>query len=44
MVDFCALNKIKPEITKIPMNGIDQAWEQVVAKKARCRFVIDMNA
>jgi uncharacterized zinc-type alcohol dehydrogenase-like protein len=44
MVDFCALNKIKPEITKIPMNGIDQAWEQVVAKKARYRFVIDMNA
>ena len=44
MVDFCALNKIKPEITKIPMNGIDQAWEQVAAKKAGYRFVIDMNA
>jgi uncharacterized zinc-type alcohol dehydrogenase-like protein len=44
MVDFCALNKIKLEITKIPMNGIDQAWEQAVAKKARYRFVIDMNA
>lgn len=44
MIDFCALHSIKPEITKIPMTGIDEAWEQVVAKKARYRFVIDMNA
>lgn len=44
MIDFCALHKIKPEVTKIPMTGIDEAWEQVVAKKARYRFVIDMNA
>jgi uncharacterized zinc-type alcohol dehydrogenase-like protein len=44
MIDFCALHKIKPEITKIPMSGIDQAWEQVVSKKARYRFVVDMGA
>lgn len=44
MVDFCALHQIKPEITKIAMSGIDDAWEQVVSKKARYRFVIDMNA
>jgi uncharacterized zinc-type alcohol dehydrogenase-like protein len=44
MVDFCALNKIKPEVTKIPMNGIDDAWKKVVAKQARYRFVIDTNA
>jgi alcohol dehydrogenase (NADP+) len=25
MIDFCALNKIKPELTKISMNGIDDA-------------------
>lgn len=42
MVDFCALNKIKPEITRIPMNGIDDAWRKVVGKQARYRFVIDM--
>jgi uncharacterized zinc-type alcohol dehydrogenase-like protein len=44
MIDFCALHKIKPEITKIPMSGIDDAWSKVVAKQARYRFVLDMNA
>src|SRR5829696_879197 len=43
MIDFCALNKIKPEITKISMNGIDDAWKKVVAKQARYRFVLDMG-
>lgn len=43
MVDFCALNNIKPEIQKIPMTGIDGAWAKVVDKKARYRFVIDMT-
>jgi alcohol dehydrogenase (NADP+) len=42
MVDFCALNKIKPEITRISMNGIDGTWGKVVDKQARYRFVIDM--
>lgn len=44
MIDFCALNKIKPEITKIPMNGIDDAWTKVFEKKARYRFVMEMKA
>ncbi|MEP7213636.1 MAG: NAD(P)-dependent alcohol dehydrogenase [Acidobacteriota bacterium] len=44
MIDFCALNKIKPEITKIPMNGIDDAWTKVFEKKARYRYVIDTKA
>jgi uncharacterized zinc-type alcohol dehydrogenase-like protein len=44
MIDFCALNKIKPEITKIPMNGIDDAWTKVFEKKARYRYVMDMKA
>jgi uncharacterized zinc-type alcohol dehydrogenase-like protein len=44
MVHFCALNKIKPEITKISMNGINDSWSQVLAKQARYRFVIDMKA
>ena len=44
MIDFCARNKIVPEITKIPMSGIDAAWEKVIAKQARYRFVIDLGA
>ena len=43
-VDFCALHRIQPEITKIEMNGIDDAWTKVVAKQARYRYVIDMGA
>ena len=43
MVDFCALNKIRPEITRISMNGVDDAWKKVVDKQVRYRFVIDMG-
>lgn len=43
MLNFCALHNIKPEITKISMNGIDDAWKQVVDKKARYRYVIDFS-
>ncbi|WP_233595803.1 MULTISPECIES: NAD(P)-dependent alcohol dehydrogenase [Corallococcus] len=44
LVNFCALQKIKPEVTKIALTGIDEAWSKVVAKRARYRFVVDMNA
>jgi uncharacterized zinc-type alcohol dehydrogenase-like protein len=44
MIDFCAPNNIRPEVQKIPMSGIDEAWVKVVAKKARYRFVVDVNA
>jgi uncharacterized zinc-type alcohol dehydrogenase-like protein len=43
LVDFCALHGIQPEITKIAMSGIDDAWKKVVDKQARYRFVIDME-
>ena len=43
MVDFCGLNNIRPEITKISMKGIDEAWSNVVNKKVRYRYVIDVN-
>jgi hypothetical protein len=43
MLDFCAVQGIKPQITKIPMGGINDAWSRVVAKQARFRFVMDMN-
>ena len=35
LVDFCALHKIRPEITKISMNEISDAWVKVVDKKVR---------
>jgi alcohol dehydrogenase (NADP+) len=44
MVNFCALNKIRPEITKVSMNVIDDAWKKVFDKQARYRFVIDMGS
>jgi uncharacterized zinc-type alcohol dehydrogenase-like protein len=44
LIDFCAQHGIRPEITKIAMSEIDDAWEKVVAKKVRYRFVMDMNA
>jgi uncharacterized zinc-type alcohol dehydrogenase-like protein len=43
MLEFCAARKIKPQITRIPMGGINDAWSRVVAKQARYRFVVDMN-
>ena len=43
MLEFCAMQKIKPQITKIPMNGINDAWSKVIAKKARYRFVMEMD-
>jgi alcohol dehydrogenase (NADP+) len=44
MLTFCALNKIRPQIQKISMTGIDGAWTSVFDKKARYRHVIDMKA
>lgn len=44
MINFCALNNIKPEIIKIPMNGINDAWKKVFDKKARYRYVLDVQA
>ena len=44
LVDFCALHRTQPEITKIAMSGIDDAWRKVVEKQARYRYVIDMGA
>ena len=43
MVNFCAQNEIKPEIQKISMMGVDDAWTKVVDKRARYRFVIELN-
>ncbi|MEN0059712.1 MAG: NAD(P)-dependent alcohol dehydrogenase [Bdellovibrio sp.] len=44
LVDFCALHKIKPEIKKVSMSEISEAWDKVVDKKVRYRYVVDMKA
>lgn len=41
VVHYCADNGIKPEIEIIKANQINEAWEKVVNKEARYRYVID---
>jgi uncharacterized zinc-type alcohol dehydrogenase-like protein len=43
-VDFCDLHKIAPDVKLIRMAQINQVWADVVAKKARYRYVIDVKA
>ena len=41
VVDYCADNKVLPKIQIINAAQINEAWENVVNKKARYRYVID---
>ncbi|WP_254411208.1 NAD(P)-dependent alcohol dehydrogenase [Dyadobacter diqingensis] len=41
VIDYCAKNKIYPQVQIIKAEEINDAWQQVVDKKARYRFVID---
>ena len=41
VIDYCARNGIAPEVQIIEARQIPQAWRDVVAKKARFRYVID---
>jgi len=41
VVDYCADNGIRPQIQVIKAEQINEAWENVVNKKARYRYVID---
>ncbi|WP_096013544.1 NAD(P)-dependent alcohol dehydrogenase [Campylobacter lanienae] len=41
MAEFCAKAGVRPNIVKITGEQINQAWRDVVAKRARYRFVID---
>ncbi|MCG9698343.1 NAD(P)-dependent alcohol dehydrogenase [Shewanella sp. Isolate11] len=43
MVDYCAENKVLPKIQKITAVQINDAWESVVNKEARYRYVIDAS-
>ncbi|MEN8820091.1 MAG: NAD(P)-dependent alcohol dehydrogenase [Abyssibacter sp.] len=41
VVDYCVSEGLRPEIQIIKAADINKAWEQVVRKQARYRFVID---
>lgn len=41
VIHYCADNGVKPEIQIIKAEQINEAWEKVVNKKARYRYVID---
>ena len=41
VVNYCANNKILPKIQIIKAEQVNEAWENVVNKKARYRYVID---
>jgi alcohol dehydrogenase (NADP+) len=41
VINYCAQNKILPEIQIIPASQINEAWDKVVNKEARYRYVID---
>ncbi|MBB2148625.1 alcohol dehydrogenase catalytic domain-containing protein [Pedobacter sp. LMG 31462] len=43
MINFCALNKITPEIVKVPMTRVNDAWKDVFERKARYRYVLDLQ-
>ena len=41
VMDYCAKHKIYPQIQIIKATEINDAWEKVVNKEARYRYVID---
>ena len=43
VMDLCAENKIYPQIQVIKASEINEAWEKVVNKEARYRYVIDVS-
>jgi len=43
VMDYCALNKIYPQIQIIKASEINDAWDKVVNKQARYRYVIDAS-
>lgn len=41
VVNYCAQNKIHPQIDIIDAGEVNKAWENVLNKEARYRYVID---
>lgn len=42
MIDYCASKGIAAEVEVIPITEVNAAWDRVVSKDVRYRFVIDM--
>lgn len=42
VMDYCSENKIYPQIQVIKAEEVNEAWEKVVNKEARYRYVIDV--
>lgn len=43
LMDYCAANKIYPQVQLINADEINGAWEKIVDKRARYRYVIDAS-
>jgi alcohol dehydrogenase (NADP+) len=43
VVDYCANNKISPQIQVIKAQDVNDAWSKVLNKEARYRYVIDAS-
>lgn len=43
VIDYCAENKIYPQIQVIKAEEVNQAWDKVINKEARYRYVIDAS-
>ena len=41
VLDFCAENGIAPDIEIIPIDQVNEAFDKVVGKEVRFRYVID---
>jgi alcohol dehydrogenase (NADP+)/uncharacterized zinc-type alcohol dehydrogenase-like protein len=41
VMDYCAKNKLYPQIQIVKATEINDAWEKVLNKEARYRYVID---
>jgi alcohol dehydrogenase (NADP+) len=44
VIDFCDLHGIAPEYKLLKMADLNQTWEDVIAKRARYRYVLDVKA
>lgn len=43
LLEYCAANKIYPEVQVIKADEVNDAWDKVVNKEARYRYVIDAS-
>jgi alcohol dehydrogenase (NADP+)/uncharacterized zinc-type alcohol dehydrogenase-like protein len=41
VIDYCADTDVRPMIQIIPAEQVNEAWNKVVNKEARYRYVID---